>query len=145
MEYYIIENNVRKGPFPLEELPDHGITAHTMIWSVGFANWKQAKDVPELAGILSKLPPEATAQTAMPKTWLVESILVTCFCCLPFGIVGIVNSTKIESLYLGGQYELALHHSQLAKKWTLWGLWAAVAFWALYLVIVLVAVVISES
>ena len=31
-------------------------------------------------------------ENVQPKTWLVESILVTLFCCLPFGIVGIVNA-----------------------------------------------------
>jgi len=32
-----------------------------------------------------------------PKSWLVESILVTLFCCLPFGIAGIVNASRVES------------------------------------------------
>jgi len=31
-----------------------------------------------------------------PKNWLVESILVTLFCCLPLGIAGIINASKEE-------------------------------------------------
>ena len=34
-----------------------------------------------------------------PKTWMAESILVTILCCLPFGIIGIVNAAKV-SFYL---------------------------------------------
>lgn len=145
MELYIIENNERRGPFPLEELSKRNVTPQTMVWRTGFAEWKQAKDVPELMGILSELPPDITATVPMPKTWLVESILVTCFCCLPFGVVGIINSTKIESLYLNGQYEQALQHSQLAKKWTLWGLWTAVAFIFLYVIFIVIVAAISAS
>ena len=37
-----------------------------------------------------------------PKTWMVESILVTILCCLPLGIVGIVNAAKVNSLYSAG-------------------------------------------
>ena len=33
-----------------------------------------------------------------PKNWLVESILVTLFCCLPLGIAGIINASKVEGL-----------------------------------------------
>ena len=52
-----------------------------------------------------------------PKTWMVESILVTCFCCLPLGIVGIVNASKVSSLFASGNYEEALRASLEAKKW----------------------------
>lgn len=145
MEYYIIENNERKGPFTLEKLPEHNITPQTMVWSVGFTEWKQAKEVSELAGILSEIPPDITESIDMPKTWLVEAILVTCFCCLPFGVAGIINSTKIESLYQNGQYEQALYHSQLAKKWTLWGLFAAIALIVLYILFIVIAVLFSLS
>lgn len=53
-----------------------------------------------------------------PKTWLVESILVTLFCCLPFGIVGIVNAAKVNSLYASGNIEAAQQASATAAKWT---------------------------
>ncbi|MBK7946288.1 MAG: CD225/dispanin family protein [Flavobacteriales bacterium] len=37
-----------------------------------------------------------------PKNWLVESILVTLFCCLPFGIVGIINAASVNSKFDAG-------------------------------------------
>lgn len=52
-----------------------------------------------------------------PKTWLAESILVTIFCCLPFGIVGIVNASKVSALYAQGRYSEAEMRSVNAKKW----------------------------
>lgn len=57
-------------------------------------------------------------ENVQPKTWLVESILVTLFCCLPFGIVGIVNAAKVNSLYASGNIEAAQQASATAAKWT---------------------------
>ena len=57
-------------------------------------------------------------ENVQPKTWLVESILVTLFCCLPFGIVGIVNAAKVNSLWAAGQQEAAERASATAGKWT---------------------------
>ena len=54
-----------------------------------------------------------------PKSWLVESILATIFCCLPFGIAGIVNAAKVESKFARGDLEGAERASANAKKWTL--------------------------
>lgn len=54
----------------------------------------------------------------LPKNWLVESILVTIFCCLPFGIAGIIFAAKVESKYNQGDYEGAEHAAAEAKKWT---------------------------
>lgn len=54
-----------------------------------------------------------------PKTWLIQSILVTLFCCVPFGIAGIVNAAKVESRFYAKDYEGAIRASQNAKKWTM--------------------------
>lgn len=56
-----------------------------------------------------------------PKNYLVESILVTIFCCLIFGIIGIVNASKVNSEYAAGNYQAAEEASNNAKKWTMWG------------------------
>lgn len=52
-----------------------------------------------------------------PKTWMLESILVTLFCCLPFGIIGIVNASKVSSQFAAGNVDAANAASQSAGKW----------------------------
>ncbi len=56
-----------------------------------------------------------------PKNYLIESILVTIFCCQPFGIVGIVFSSQVNSKYAVGDYVGAERASKEAKKWMTWG------------------------
>ncbi len=53
-----------------------------------------------------------------PKNWLVESILVTIFCCLPFGIAGIVFASQVNSKMAAGDYNGALQASKDAARWT---------------------------
>lgn len=68
-----------------------------------------------------------TASATSPKTplypkpfnWLVPSILVTLFCCLPFGIVSIIYASKVDRLYFAGDYIGAVKSSSSAKKWVL--------------------------
>lgn len=70
-----------------------------------------------------------------PRTWMAESILVTIFCCLPFGIVGIINASKVSSLYAQGNYDEAQRASADAK-WTIIslcvGLVAIVSYMVIY-------------
>lgn len=70
-----------------------------------------------------------------PKTWMAESVLVTIFCCLPFGIVGIVNASKVTSLYAQGNYREAQQASSNAKKWTKIGFCVGLAIIIIYLLI----------
>ncbi len=67
-----------------------------------------------------------------PKNWLVESILVTLFCCLPFGIVGIINAAQVSSKYAAGDYAGAENAAKEAAKWTKIGFWIGAAFIILY-------------
>ncbi len=53
-----------------------------------------------------------------PKNCLVESILVTIFCCLPFGIAGIVFASQGNSKVAARNYAGALQASKDAAKWT---------------------------
>jgi heme/copper-type cytochrome/quinol oxidase subunit 2 len=71
-----------------------------------------------------------------PKNWLVESILVTIFCCLPFGIAGIVFASSINSKYDAGDYAGALSASQQAGKWTKIGFWVGLSIIILYFIFI---------
>ncbi|MEP6845675.1 MAG: CD225/dispanin family protein [Panacibacter sp.] len=62
-----------------------------------------------------------------PKNWLVESILVTIFCCLPFGIAGIVFAAQVNSKFAGGDYVGAEQASKEAARWTKIGFYLGIA------------------
>lgn len=55
--------------------------------------------------------------TPAPDNHLVKAILTMLFCCLPFGIVSLVNATKVESLWASGQKEQAQEAAEKANKW----------------------------
>lgn len=78
----------------------------------------------------------------MPDSYLVWGILVTICCCLPFGIVSIVNATKVSSAYAAGDYVGAEKASKDAKKFAIWGVAGGAIFIVLYLLffVVLAAV-----
>ncbi|MBG8555164.1 CD225/dispanin family protein [Hymenobacter guriensis] len=73
-----------------------------------------------------------------PKNWLVESILVTIFCCLPFGIVGIINAANVNSSIARGDYAGALDASQKAGKWTKIGFFVGLGGIVLYILFMFV-------
>ncbi|MDR0939784.1 MAG: CD225/dispanin family protein [Mediterranea sp.] len=71
------------------------------------------------------------SQNFPPPSYLVWAILTTIFCCLPFGIVSIVNAASVESRFRSGDVQGALRASANAKKWAI----AAAISWAVILVI----------
>ena len=72
-----------------------------------------------------------------PKNWLVESILVTLFCCLPFGVAGIVFAAQVNSKYDTGDYEGAMRSSKEAAKWTKLGFFIGLGCIILYFIFIL--------
>ncbi|MBI9041429.1 CD225/dispanin family protein [Lutibacter sp.] len=52
-----------------------------------------------------------------PKNYLIEAILVTIFCCQPFGIVSIVYAAQVNSRFAEGNYDGAKKASKSAKNW----------------------------
>lgn len=180
MKYYIAINGQPKGPFGHHQLLINGLTATSLVWTEGMADWAQAQSIPELQELLfgrpdldSSNPDEVTAATPppfasrqpcadascnaqqaqanqsqqqpprfngtypheqpmghmvlCPKTWLVESILVTIFCCLPFGVVGIVKASNVEAIWRRGDIVGAEAASQSAGFWTKLGFWIGLA------------------
>ena len=140
MKYYMHIGGQQVGPYEENELPSHGLTASTMVWREGMPDWVAASQVPELSHLLppSQQPPSYQqqpsygpqqpygAQPPMPDTYMVWAVLVTVFCCLPFGIVSIVKASQVSSLYSQGRYQEAVAASEAAKKWAIWSAVAGV-------------------
>jgi hypothetical protein len=82
---------------------------------------------------MEHLPEQHVFPPAPPKNWLAESILVTIFCCLPFGIVGIVNAAQVNSKFHAGDYVGAEQSSREAGKWTKIGFFVGLGLLLLYI------------
>jgi hypothetical protein len=89
-------------------------------------------------------PPQQPAGQA-PNNYLVWSILVTLFCCLPFGIVAIIKSTQVSGLWQSGQYAEAQAAADAAKKWVIWSVVGWVATVIIYGILYAVGVFNVET
>lgn len=85
-------------------------------------------------------PGRAYPRAEKPSTYLVLSILVTIFCCLPFGIVGIVYASKVDSCWYAGRIDEACSYSKKARNWSLAGILLSVLLWIVYVILILVGV-----
>lgn len=156
IQYYYSDGLEKHGPFSLEELKAKKLNPRTLVWHHPREKWIPAEDFPELRDSLSEDPPplesnrSQKAGTAvnydrkLPRTWLVESILVTIFCCLPFGIVGIVNAARVETRYSCGDFDGAVRSSKEAGKWTQIGFWIGIAVVVLYAVVMVFAIALDQ-
>ena len=155
-QYYYSDGLEKHGPFSLEELKAKNLNRKTLVWHHPRDKWIPAEQYPELEGSLSQDPPPVEnpdpanhsgtfTDRKLPRTWLVESILVTLFCCLPFGIVGIVNAARVETRYSCGDYEGAVRSSKEAGKWTQIGFWIGIAVIAIYAVVMVFAIALDNA
>lgn len=76
-----------------------------------------------------------------PKTYLVESILVTIFCCLPFGIVAIIYSAMAKGAYDRGDWQLGYTNASTAKTWAWVSFFCGLAPILIYAVIMILAII----
>lgn len=72
-----------------------------------------------------------TLQEQPPKSWMVESMLVLILCCMPFGIVGLINAVKVELYWEYGAKDKAQQASNDAKKWTTIGFFGGIILYAI--------------
>jgi uncharacterized membrane protein YvbJ len=65
---------------------------------------------------------QQAAQSQQPAAsvpnYLAMAILVTIFCCIPFGIPAIVFSSQVNGKLAGGDVAGAMESSRKAKMWT---------------------------
>ena len=72
-------------------------------------------------------------KTTVGNNNLIMAIFTTICCCLPFGIVGIIKATKVDSYYNTGQYQAAQAAANDAKKWSLIGIVVGLVVQIIYL------------
>ena len=81
----------------------------------GASNDEGAKFCKACGGSLTSEP--ASGPPTHVPNHLVWAILVTIFCCLPFGIVSIVYAAQVNSFVAEGRFDSARRASENAKMW----------------------------
>lgn len=162
-EYFYLNGETKIGPLSLDAIKNAPIQPDTMVWNNSLPDWVEARSLPELQGLfvinnvaeptpVQSTPPPVShapsyntsgntfnnpqAPQPMPENYLVWAILTTLLCCLPLGIVSIINATKVSSAYTAGDYAGAQKASEDAKKWAMWSAIGGVIFWVLYIIVV---------
>jgi len=88
-------------------------------------------------------------QVAAPKTidvpnYLAQAILVTLFCCLPFGIPAIVYAAQVNGKVAAGDHAGAVETSKKAKMWSWVSFWVGAGFGLLYIFFIILAAIFGN-
>ena len=87
--------------------------------------------------------PNGPQMSQKPDNYLVWAILSTVLCCVPLGIVAIVKSSKVDSLWLNGNYAESIQAANDAKKWALISAGAGIAGVVIYGIVMLIAIALG--
>ncbi|MFV0553730.1 MAG: CD225/dispanin family protein [Mangrovibacterium sp.] len=136
--FFYTKDGENFGPLSISQLKAEGISPETLVWHAELTEWTPASKVSELKALFveeddaqSQPPPPPPKEdssseahpkyipTYPPKSYLVEAILVTIFCCLPFGIISIVHASRVESRFYAGNYEGSFRASRKARRWVI--------------------------
>ena len=119
MPYKIIGADSREyGPVEIDEIRDWiaegRADADTLVCEVDGNQWIKLRDLPDVEGALPKL---ATARPTgtLQINYLVPALLCTLFCCLPFGIAGILFAVQANAKVQQGDIDGAAVAASRAK------------------------------
>ena len=96
----------------------------------GASNQDNAAQCEKCGKVLSGPPP-----LEVVPNYLVQAILVTVCCCVPFGIVAIVYAAQVNSKIAAKDWEEARRCSRLAKTWAWVGFGCGLLGGLLYLIL----------
>lgn len=68
--------------------------------------------------------------TPPPDNNIVWSIVATVLCCMPLGIVSLIQASRVNSLWGQGRFDEARHAAQSAKNWAIWSM-ALMVLWVI--------------
>ncbi|NLV77744.1 MAG: CD225/dispanin family protein [Rhodococcus sp.] len=83
--------------------------------------------------------------TPPPDNYMVWGIITTVLCCLPFGIISLIQSSRVNNLWGQGQFDEARRAAQSAKTWAIWSVVASLLQYGVIILLVVIAAAMSAS
>ena len=120
MPYKIIGSNLQEySPVELEEvrewIREGRADSNTLVCEIGETQWVRLRDVSIFSEDLLK-DRKDRSDRVIQINYLVPAILCTIFCCLPFGIAGILFAAQANSKTQQGDYDGANIAASRAKQ-----------------------------
>ena len=120
MPYKIIGSDSKEySPVVLEEIREWiregRADSNTLVCEIGETQWVRLRDVSVFSGDLLK-DRKDRSDRVIQINYLVPAILCTIFCCLPFGIAGILFAAQANSKTQQGDYDGAIIAASRAKQ-----------------------------
>lgn len=162
MNYHVGRAGQQLGVFSLDDirakLASGELRADDLGWTEGMAGWKPLGEIAPgvLPSFTAPTPPPIRADA--PQNWnppapsapprylgpkpannLVGAILVTLFCCLPFGIPAIVYASQVDSKHQAGDHDGALEAAANSKKWMWISFWIGIVPMVLWVFMLITA------
>jgi hypothetical protein len=109
----------------------------------GTQNDDNASECVECGEILEQIWQDGTHAPSVPN-YLAQAILVTLFCCVPFGIVSIVYAAQVNGKLVAGDYSGAVESSKKAKTWCWVSFGIGLGWMVIWLSFVILSTVLSE-
>ena len=161
MNYHVGRAGQQLGVYPEENiramLGRGELRPDDLGWKEGMAAWQPLGELfpglnappPPPVGAMPPPPPVGfagqggyggggIAPPPKPASNLVPAILVTLFCCLPFGIASIIFASQVDGKYAAGDYAGAEESAAKSKKWMWWALGVGLVGTLLYVGVVLI-------
>ena len=114
--YYLAKNNIKEGPFSLEEILKMQLTKDTLVWKDGLKNWVNVSELVELNKFIINTPPplpsevRKTELSQQSKSIYIENIIWG----LLFGIG--LNFLFTKTAIGGGSDSYPIYLSDAEKK-----------------------------
>jgi len=102
----------------------------------GTRNSDDARSCFSCGTVLSQGRPAAPLVGVQVPNYLIQAVLVTIFCCLPFGIPAIVYAAQVNGKIQAGDYAGASDASAKAKMWCWIAFGVGLAFTVFYMMLV---------
>lgn len=93
-------------------------------------------------------PQQFAASSTKPieiSNYLVQAILVTIFCCLPFGIPAIVFAAQVNTKVASGDYNGAIKSSRQAKMWCWISFGVGLGISLIYLLVMVIGLITGQA
>lgn len=135
VSYLVQRQGQQFGPYTLEVLrryvAEQRVSLSDFAWAQGMPSWVR---VSQIIGSVSNpmrapqqqqripggnpqyLQPQPSV-VVKPQSYMASAILVTLFCCLPFGVVSIIYAAQVDSKFSAGDYPGAQQASNTARNW----------------------------